>query len=41
MLARRNAVAKFFLQLISIGWGGPDDAETIEHEANPEPSNKD
>jgi hypothetical protein len=25
----------------SIGWGDPDDGKTIEHEANPEPSNKD
>jgi hypothetical protein len=27
--------------VISIGWRSPDDGKTIEHEASPEPSNKD
>jgi hypothetical protein len=27
--------------VISIGWGGPEAEKTIEHEASPEPSNKD
>jgi hypothetical protein len=27
--------------VISIGWGGPEAGKTIEHEASPEPSNKD
>jgi hypothetical protein len=27
--------------VIGIGWGDPDDGKTIEHEANPQPSNRD
>jgi hypothetical protein len=27
--------------VISLGWGEPENGKTIEHEANPEPSNKD
>jgi hypothetical protein len=27
--------------VVRIGWGEPEDGKTIEHEASPEPSNKD